>query len=115
MTPRRYLGTGDPDGQLRCCHHGRHRADFAHVKKKSASAAPTRRIRRAASDMRAQALAAARRLIVQGSDEVLTMRAVADAVGVTYPNLSHHFGSAAGLHAAIAEHPVRVPLPGFTA
>jgi AcrR family transcriptional regulator len=63
--------------------------------------------------MRAQALAAARRLIVQGSDEVLTMRAVADAAGVTYPNLSHHFGSAAGLHAAIAEDLVRQLLAGL--
>ncbi len=63
--------------------------------------------------MRAQALAAARRLIVEGSDEVLTMRAVADAAGVTYPNLSHHFGSAAGLHAAIAEDLVRELLAGL--
>jgi TetR/AcrR family transcriptional regulator, repressor for neighboring sulfatase len=63
--------------------------------------------------MRAQALAAARRLIVAGSDEILTMRAVADAAGVTYPNLSHHFGSAAGLHAAIAEDLVRELLAGL--
>ena len=83
------------------------------MKKKSAGAGPTRRIRRAASDMRAQALAAARRLIVEGSDDVLTMRAVADAAGVTYPNLSHHFGSAAGLHAAIAEDLVRELLTGL--
>jgi TetR/AcrR family transcriptional regulator, repressor for neighboring sulfatase len=64
--------------------------------------------------MRAQALAAARRLIVEGSANVLTMRAVADAAGVTYPNLSHHFGSAAGLHAAIAEDLVREVLTGLT-
>jgi TetR/AcrR family transcriptional regulator, repressor for neighboring sulfatase len=81
--------------------------------KKSAGAPRTRRIRRAASDMRAEALAAARRLIVEGSDEVLTMRAVADAAGVTYPNLSHHFGSAAGLHVAIAEDLVRELLAGL--
>jgi TetR/AcrR family transcriptional regulator, repressor for neighboring sulfatase len=83
------------------------------MKKKSASAPRTRRIRRAASDMRAEALAAARRLIVEGSDDVLTMRAVADAAGVTYPNLSHHFGSAAGLHVAIAEDLVRELLAGL--
>jgi AcrR family transcriptional regulator len=65
--------------------------------------------------MRAQALAAARRLIVDGSTNVLTMRAVADAAGVTYPNLSHHFGSAAGLHAAIAEDLVREVLAGLQA
>jgi TetR/AcrR family transcriptional regulator, repressor for neighboring sulfatase len=82
-------------------------------KNSSANAGRTPRIRRAASDMRAQALAAARRLIVAGSDEVLTMRAVADAAGVTYPNLSHHFGSAAGLHAAIAEDLVRELLLGL--
>jgi TetR/AcrR family transcriptional regulator, repressor for neighboring sulfatase len=63
--------------------------------------------------MRAQALAAARRLIVEGPDDILTMRAVADAAGVTYPNLSHHFGSAAGLHAAIAEDLVRELLAGL--
>src|SRR6202453_4560422 len=81
--------------------------------KRAVTPAKTRRIRRAPSEMRAQALAAARRLIVQGSDEVLTMRAVADAAGVTYPNLSHHFGSAAGLHAAIAEDLVRELLTGL--
>jgi TetR/AcrR family transcriptional regulator, repressor for neighboring sulfatase len=81
--------------------------------KKSPGAPRARRIRRAPSDMRAQALAAARRLIVEGADDVLTMRAVADAAGVTYPNLSHHFGSAAGLHAAIAEDLVRELLAGL--
>ena len=63
--------------------------------------------------MRAQALAAARRLIIDGPTSVLTMRAVADAAGVTYPNLSHHFGSAAGLHAAIAEDMVHELLSGL--
>lgn len=83
------------------------------MKKKTVSAPRARRIRRAPSDMRAEALAAARRLIVEGTDEVLTMRAVADAAGVTYPNLSHHFGSAAGLHVAIAEDLVRELLAGL--
>jgi AcrR family transcriptional regulator len=64
--------------------------------------------------MRAEALAAARRLIVEGETD-LTMRAVADAANVTYPNLSHHFGSAAGLHAAIAEDLVRELLEGLRA
>jgi TetR/AcrR family transcriptional regulator, repressor for neighboring sulfatase len=85
----------------------------APVTLKSVKPSNTRRIRRAASDMRAQALMAARRLIVEGSESVLTMRAVADAAGVTYPNLSHHFGSAAGLHAAIAEDLVRELLEGL--
>lgn len=80
---------------------------------KAAKLSSTPRVRRAASDMRAQALAAARRLIVDGAENVLTMRAVADAAGVTYPNLSHHFGSAAGLHAAIAEDLVGELLSGL--
>jgi AcrR family transcriptional regulator len=122
LEPFDYLGTPrlnrqpsgrSPEPAWFSCHDRKHRADFADVKKKSASAGLTRRIRRAASDMRAQALAAARRLIVEGSDDVLTMRAVADAAGVTYPNLSHHFGSAAGLHAAIAEDLVRELLTGL--
>lgn len=58
-------------------------------------------------------MTAARRLILQGDEPVLTMRAVADAIGVTYPNLSHHFGSAAGLHAAVAEEMVRELLQGL--
>ena len=57
--------------------------------------------------MRQQALAAARRIIVEGPGDALTIRAVADAAGVTHPNLSHHFGSLAGLHAALAEELVR--------
>jgi AcrR family transcriptional regulator len=78
-------------------------------------ASPAKRLRRNPSDLRAEALAAARRLIVEGDGSALTMRAVADAIGVTYPNLSHHFGSAAGLHAAIAEELVRDLLDGLRA
>lgn len=71
------------------------------------TAAKRKRIRRTPADLRAEALAAARRLIAQGAGEALTMRAVADEIGVTYPNLSHHFGSAAGLQAAVAQDLVR--------
>jgi AcrR family transcriptional regulator len=78
-------------------------------------APPAKRIRRAPADLRAEALAAARRLIVEGREPVLTMRAVADAIGVTYPNLSHHFGSASGLHAAVAEDLVRELLENISA
>ena len=73
------------------------------------------RIRRSAPDMREQALATARRLIIERPDEVITMRAVADATGVTHPNLSHHFGSLAGLHAALAEELIRELLTGLRA
>jgi AcrR family transcriptional regulator len=83
------------------------------VKTTAPRSAKLKRVRRAAAEMRAQALAAARGLIVEGGENALTMRAVADAAGVTYPNLSHHFGSAAGLHAAIAEDLVRELLAGL--
>jgi len=73
------------------------------------------RIRRAAPDMRLHALAAARQLIVEQPDEALTMRAVAEAAGVTHPNLSHHFGSLAGLHAALAEELIGELLTGLRA
>ncbi len=83
------------------------------AKQKVSDSNRPKRVRRAPADMRAQALAAARRLIIDGSEQVLTMRAVADAAGVTYPNLSHHFGSASGLHPAIAEDLVRELLAGL--
>lgn len=71
-----------------------------------------KRIRRTPADLRAEALAAARQLVMNAG-EPLTMKAVADAIGVTYPNLSHHFGSAAGLHAAVVEAMVRELLQGL--
>lgn len=75
--------------------------------------AAVKRIRRTPADLRAEAMAASRRLIMEGREPVLTMKAVADAIGVTYPNLSHHFGSAAGLHAAVAEEMVIELLQGL--
>lgn len=83
------------------------------MRKTSAKAKKAPRIRRAALDMRAQALAAARHLVVEKPNETLTMRAVAEATGVTHPNLVHHFGSLAGLHAALAEELIRELLAGL--
>jgi AcrR family transcriptional regulator len=85
------------------------------MKKTAAKSKNGSRIRRAAPDMRVQALAAARQLIVDKPEENLTMRAVAEATGVTHPNLSHHFGSLAGLHAALAEELIRELLAGLRA
>jgi AcrR family transcriptional regulator len=83
------------------------------MRKSVSKAKKAPRIRRAAPDMRAQALTAARRLVVQKPNETLTMRAVAKATGVTHPNLVHHFGSLAGLHAALAEELIRELLAGL--
>jgi AcrR family transcriptional regulator len=69
---------------------------------KSAPQRP-KRIRRSPATLRAEALAAARRLVVENPGQQVTMRAVADAVGVTYPNIAHHFGSVGGLYAALGD------------
>lgn len=61
---------------------------------------PVRR-RRTSSDARAEALAAARRLLLDKGPAGVTLKAVAAEVGVTHANLLHHFGSAAGLQGAL--------------
>lgn len=57
---------------------------------------PVRR-RRTSQDARAEALAAARRILLDRGPTALTLKAVAADVGVTHANLLHHFGSAGGL------------------
>ena len=48
------------------------------------------------------ALAAARKLLLERGPQAVTLKAVAAEVGRTHANLLHHFGSAAGLQAALA-------------
>jgi AcrR family transcriptional regulator len=57
---------------------------------------PVRR-RRTSQDARSEALAAARRVLLDLGPKALTLKAVAADVGVTHANLLHHFGSAGGL------------------
>ena len=52
---------------------------------------------------RAGALEAARTLLIEQGPQAVTLKAVAGKVGKTHANLLHHFGSAAGLQAALAE------------
>jgi len=52
---------------------------------------------------RAAALEAARTLLIEQGPQAVTLKAVAAKVGKTHANLLHHFGSAAGLQAALAE------------
>jgi AcrR family transcriptional regulator len=52
---------------------------------------------------RAAALEAARRLLVEEGPQAVTLKAVAAEVGKTHANLLHHFGTAGGLQAALAE------------
>ena len=51
---------------------------------------------------RAAALEAARRLLIEQGPQAVTLKAVAAEIGKTHANLLHHFGSAAGLQAALA-------------
>lgn len=53
-------------------------------------------------ESRAAALEAARRLLIEHGPPAVTLKAVAAEIGKTHANLLHHFGSAAGLQAALA-------------
>ena len=53
-------------------------------------------------ESRAAALAAARTLLIDEGPQAVTLKAVAARIGKTHANLLHHFGSAAGLQAALA-------------
>src|SRR3569623_926355 len=61
-----------------------------------------RRIRMSPELSRATALAAARKLLLERGPQAVTLKAVAAEIGRTHANLLHHFGSAAGLQAALA-------------
>ena len=54
-------------------------------------------------ESRAAALEAARRLLIEHGPQAVTLKAVAGEIGKTHANLLHHFGSAAGLQAALAK------------
>ena len=54
-------------------------------------------------ESRAAAIAAARELLREEGVAAVTLKAVAARVGRTHANLLHHFGTAAGLHRALAE------------
>ncbi len=53
-------------------------------------------------ESRGAALVAARRLLIEQGPQAVTLKAVASEIGKTHANLLHHFGSAAGLQAALA-------------
>ena len=57
---------------------------------------------------RAAAVAAARDLLTSEGVAAVTLKAVAARIGRTHANLLHHFGSVAGLHAALARDIARV-------
>jgi AcrR family transcriptional regulator len=61
-----------------------------------------RRTRLSPEASRSAALEAARRLLLTHGPQAVTLKAVAAEIGRTHANLLHHFGSAAGLQAALA-------------
>ena len=60
------------------------------------------RKRLSSEDSRAAALEAARGLLIEVGPQAVTLKAVAERIGRTHANLLHHFGSASGLHKALA-------------
>jgi len=64
-------------------------------------ASPPRRRRRSPEEARQEALTSARNLLLTGGPDAVTLKAVAEDIGVTHTNLIHHFGSAAGLQSAL--------------
>jgi AcrR family transcriptional regulator len=62
----------------------------------------TARLRLSPEESRAAALEAARELLLESGPQAVTLKAVAARMGKTHANLLHHFGSAAGLQAALA-------------
>lgn len=64
----------------------------------------TPRRRLSPEESRSSALAAARVLLIETGPQSVTLKAVSARIGRTHANLLHHFGSAAGLQKALAEH-----------
>lgn len=55
-------------------------------------------------ESRRVALEATRILLIETGPQSVTLKAVSSRIGRTHANLLHHFGSAAGLQQALAEH-----------
>jgi TetR/AcrR family transcriptional regulator, repressor for neighboring sulfatase len=62
-----------------------------------------KRQRRTPEAARAAALDAARALLLRLGPEAITLPAVANELGMTHGNLTHHFGSVGALHAALVD------------
>jgi AcrR family transcriptional regulator len=66
----------------------------------------TRR-RRSAHETRSEALAAARTLLIERGPDAVTLKGVADALGMSHTNILHHFGSAGELQSELMSAMVR--------
>jgi AcrR family transcriptional regulator len=65
------------------------------------------RRRRSSGEARTEALACARRILIEQGPEAVTLKSVADAVGVSHTNILHHFGSAGELESELMSMMVR--------
>jgi len=69
--------------------------------------AKARRRRRSPEDARQNALKAARVLLLESGPSAITLKAVANRLGMAHGSIAHHFGSAAGLQSALADQMTR--------
>ena len=56
------------------------------------------------AEIRSVALQAAEAILIENGPQAVTLKAVAERIDRTHVNLLHHFGSATGLHEALAEY-----------
>ena len=68
---------------------------------------PLPRRRRSADEAKGEALASARRLLIEHGPDAVTLKAVADDLGMTHTNLLHHFGTAGELQSELMSAMVR--------
>ncbi|MEJ1967770.1 MAG: TetR/AcrR family transcriptional regulator [Rhizomicrobium sp.] len=62
---------------------------------------PAPRRRRSAGEAKSEALASARKLLLEKGPDAVTLKAVAADLGTSHTNLLHHFGTAAELQSAL--------------
>ena len=73
--------------------------------KRKSRAAPRRR--RSAPEARGEMLASARKLLVERGPDAVTLKAVADDLGMSHTNVLHHFGTAGELQSELMSAMVR--------
>ena len=74
-------------------------------RKRNSQLVPRRR--RSAPEARGEALAVARKLLIERGPYAVTLKAVADELGVSHTNILHHFGTAGELQSELMSAMVR--------
>ncbi len=68
---------------------------------------PALRRRRSADEARGEALASARKLLIERGPDAVTLKAVAEDLGMSHTNILHHFGTAGELQSELMSAMVR--------